>query len=80
MIPEFIRFYGYTVEQTLNEYAQTFFSLVNSMYQIQAKETLYSAYASNATQELIDGLRKQEKGISGTVQEVKTAKRNRNVN
>jgi len=75
MIPEFIRFYGYTVEQTLNEYAQTFFSLVNSMYQIQAKETLYNAYASNATQELIDSLRKQEKGISGTVQEVKNARK-----
>ena len=75
IVPEFIRFYGYTVEQTLSEYARTFFSLVNSMYQIQAKETLYNAYASNATQELIDGLRKQEKGIAGTVKEVKNARK-----
>ncbi len=75
IIPEFIRFYGYTTEQTLNEYARTFYTLVNSMYQIQAKETLMLTYAANATQELIDGLRKQEKGIAGTVQEVKNARK-----
>lgn len=74
IVPEFIRFYGYTVKQALNEYAKTFYSLVNSMYQIQASETIMLAYASNANEELITGLRKQEKGISGIVQEVKIAK------
>jgi len=74
IVPEFIRFYGYSLDQTLNEYAKTFYSLVNSMYQIQAKEALMLVYASNANDDLVSGLKKQEKGISGTVQEVKNAR------
>jgi len=74
IVPEFIRFYGYSLDQTLIEYAKTFYSLVNSMYQIQAKEALMLVYASNANDDLVSGLKKQEKGISGTVQEVKNAR------
>lgn len=78
-IAEFIRFYNYTIEQALNEYAKTFYSLLNDMYRIQATETLNMVYANNATEELINKLQKQEAGISGIVKEVKIV-RGENVN
>lgn len=73
-IPEFIRFYGYTVEQVLNEYAVTFYALVNDMYSLQAKETISLMYASNPTEELVGKLREQEKGVAGLVNQVKLAR------
>lgn len=75
LIPEFIRFYGYTLEQTLNEFAVTFFSLVNSMYRLKANEALTDMSVSNATQETVDLYRKQAKGVHGVVTETRIAKR-----
>lgn len=40
IVPQFIRFYGYSLTDTFNEFAVSFFSLVNSMYRLQAKERL----------------------------------------
>lgn len=80
MIPEFLRFYHYTVSQTLNEYAIVFFTLVNSMYQIQAKETLNGILAVGAgmsgkeASSIIDDLKRQARGLSGIVNEVRQVK------
>lgn len=80
MIPEFIRFYGYTSQQVLSEYAVTFFSLVNSMYRLQAREmlrgitTVSTAMSGKEASSTINELRKQEKGLQGIVQEVRTVR------
>lgn len=85
MIPEFIRFYSYTASQTLLEYAQTFFALVNQMYRLQAKESIQSIVNVSAAQSggehatrVLSDLQKQEKGISGIVEEVKNIKKAKN--
>lgn len=82
IVPEFLRFYpGYTAASVLNEYAVRFFALTNSMYRIQAIETINHVQAivignaepkdrSNA----IDKLEKSSKGIHGIVEEVRTIK------
>jgi hypothetical protein len=78
MIPEYIRFYGGTPIDVLNEYAITFFAMLNSMYTIQAKEQLNAVFAVNAGmsgkdgQSYIDGLQKQKRGIGAIVEEVRT--------
>lgn len=40
IIPEFMRYYRYSLEQVLNMYAVTFDALANSMYQLMAKENI----------------------------------------
>lgn len=81
MIPEFIRFYGYTTQQVLGEYAVTFFSLINSMYRLKAKEalmditTISSGMAGKEGQSVINELKKQERGLHGIVEEVRTVKK-----
>lgn len=80
MIPEFIRFYGYTAQEVLHEYAITFFSLVNSMYRLQAREQLRQIVAVSAgmngkeSQSTISEIEKQEKGLHGIVQEIRNVK------
>jgi len=40
-VPHFIRFYqGYTIESVMDEFAVTFFSLINAMMRIKAEESL----------------------------------------
>lgn len=77
LIPEFIRFYGYTLTQVLDEFAVTFFSLANDMYRIQATEIINNATAFNMNDEVLAQVRKQQRGLSGLVEEVKIAKRMR---
>lgn len=81
IIPEFIRFYGYSVEQALNDYAVRFFSLANSMYRLQARESLMQLTLINAgsaggsdAQTVIDELKKKEKGLHGILEEVRVIK------
>lgn len=80
MIPEFIRFYGYTAQEALSEYAVTFFSLVNSMYRLQAREmlrditTTSTAMSGKESSSTINELKKQERGLHGIVQEVRTVR------
>jgi hypothetical protein len=84
MIPEFIRFYSYSASQVLEEYAVRFFSLVNSMYQLKASESLDSVMqvstGMNGNKEYLSALQKQQKGIAGIVEEVRIVKRNKDVN
>lgn len=82
MIPEFMRFYSYTASETLNEAARTFFGLINQMYRIQAQEALTSINTTGAgmagakdAAPVIDGYKKQAKGLHGIVEEVKVATR-----
>jgi hypothetical protein len=81
MFAEFIRFYGYTAEQALGEYAKRFFALCNSMYRIAGKESLeLLVINSNAmsggddASRLADNLKKQAKGNHAILQEVKVIK------
>lgn len=78
MLPEFMRFYSYTASEALEEYAVRFFSLVNSMYRIKARESLDGVMqvstGMNGNKQYIDALQKQEKGISGIVEEVRMLK------
>jgi len=83
MIPEFIRFYNYTASDVLNEYARTFFSLVNSMYEISAAESLTNIMelrASNSKDgdKVITSLQKQNRGLGAIIKEVKVVKETRN--
>lgn len=81
MIPEFMRFYGYTISQVLDEMAITFFALMNSMYRLKGKESLddlmvHSAAISGGSQaeSIISELKRQSKGLHGVVEEVRTVK------
>ena len=75
MIPEFIRFYGYTLNDVLNEYAKTFLSLCNDMYRLQATEIIHMATAVNINDAIVDDLKKQQRGIAGIASEVRIAKK-----
>lgn len=48
ILPMFLRFYqGYTVSSVLDEFAITFFSLVNSMGQLVASENLNNSIVAS---------------------------------
>jgi hypothetical protein len=77
MIPEFIRFYNYTADQVFLERARTFFSLLNAMYRIQAKEmldaitTVSAGMAGKEASGIIESLNKQKLGASKIANEVR---------
>lgn len=82
MFPQYIRFYGYTAEQALNELAKTFFALVNAMYRLEAQEAIKEirntsvAYTGGSEgDKIVSELNKQAKGIHGIVQEVRNIKK-----
>ena len=81
MIPEYIRYYGGSVDSVLATYARTFFAMLNAMYSLKAKELLdalymtSNAFAGKEGQSYEDALKKQIKGISGIVEEVRVIKR-----
>lgn len=80
-IPEFMRFYGYTLSEAMQEYAISFFTLINSMYRLSARESLNAitvagtAMGGDDSDLVIKGYQKQERGLHGLVQEVRVAKR-----
>lgn len=80
MIPEYARFYGYTVREILTEYAKTFFTMVNAMNRIKAREALNNitqinaGFAGDNKSDIISSLQTQERGISGIVNEVRSIK------
>lgn len=80
LIPEFIRFYGYTREQTLAEYAIAFFALVNSMYQLKAKENLDGilqvsvGMAGEKGRSVVGKLEEQAEGLERILNEVRVVK------
>lgn len=78
IVPEFIRFYGYSLDKTLDEKAKVFFSLVNSMYRIQASETLNLSAGvavgmgdKDIQKKLVD----KTGGLSKIIKEVRSIKR-----
>lgn len=78
---EFIRFYGYTAEEALQEYAKRFFALANSMYRVSAGERLKELSIVNAgvnggkgADSLVSDLKKQLKGNEGVLNEVRNIK------
>jgi hypothetical protein len=79
MIPEFIRFYGYTRSQVLGEYARSFFAMVNSMLELSAKEMLDRIIVNNTNYDesgrsTINRLERQCRGLDAIIEEVKIAK------
>lgn len=80
MIPQFMRFYGYSASSTLNEHARTFFGLMNQMLRLQAEEALTdinttaAAMSGKEGQSVIEGYKKQAGGLHAIVQEVRTVK------
>lgn len=81
MIPHYMRFYGQSVSQALSEYAVTFFSLINAMYRIQARENMSDLTIINAAtnggdnaNKVVSELRKQEAGLTGIIKEVRNIK------
>jgi hypothetical protein len=81
-VPQFLRFYGgYTVNKLMDERAITFFSLANAMYRIKADESLDRINTSSVphmdksgARSVIDGYKKQSKGLHGIIQEVRSIK------
>lgn len=78
-VPKFMRFYSYTKSETLNEWAVSFFSLLNSMYRIQADEAINNIVQISAGMSGKEGgssvvaeYQKQSAGIHGIVEEVRT--------
>lgn len=80
IIPEFMRFYNYSLASVLDMPAITFFSLSNSMASLQARESLIgimevaTGFAGKQASSTISSLEKQAKGISGIVEETKIIK------
>jgi len=80
LVPEFIRFYGYTREQTLAEYAIAFFALVNAMYQLKAKERLdgilevSTGMSGDKGRTTVTKLQEQAEGLEKVLQEVRNVK------
>lgn len=80
-MPEFMRFYGYTRKQAMNEYARAFFALINEMYVLKAGEMLddiatnRTAFAENKdAQKVIDKLQRQNEGTDRILNEVDSVK------
>ncbi len=82
MFPTFLRFYqGYTVTSAMDEYAITFFALINSMLRLKPLENIeginqVAVGLANPDERttVIDRLEKESKGKHGLVEEVKVAK------
>ncbi len=80
IVPQFIRFYGYSLADTLDEFAVAFFSLVNSMYRIRARENLDGALqvslgmSGKEGRETLKRLEKESQGLHGILQEVRNVK------
>jgi hypothetical protein len=73
----FMRFYGYSLKQTLDEYAKSFNALVIEMYSIQAQEIIDSSYSqalANGDENVKDVILRQLKGLKSIVKEVRTIK------
>lgn len=77
-----MQFYGYKTQDVLNEFAVTFFSLVNSMSRIKGNDSLIllsiNSAAFNGGSEgktVAEQLQKQSKGNHGILQEVRNIKK-----
>lgn len=80
VVPQFIRFYGYTLTDTLDEYAVSFFSLVNSMFRIKARENIDGALrvslgmSGKEGKSTLEKLEKESQGLHGILKEVRNVK------
>lgn len=78
MVPRFVRFYSYRVQDCLQEYARTFFAMVNAMYRIEGDESLNQmtviSGAMSGESSVQEHFKKQSKGLHGIVEEVRTVR------
>jgi hypothetical protein len=84
MIPEFMRFYNYTLKQVLDEWGQTFYALIDSMRKLKALERLTMAsdinMAVSGNEELRKSLVDQAGGNSALLEQSKILRDIKNVN
>lgn len=74
-IPQFIRFYqGYTINDLMDEFAITFFTLVNAMNRIKAEESLTQIQNNIVpnmekadAQSTINEIKKASEGLDGYI-------------
>lgn len=80
IVPQFMRFYHYSLADTLDEFAVSFFSLVNSMYRIKAQENIEGALrvslgtSGKQGQDTLRKLEKEAEGLHGILNEVRNVK------
>lgn len=81
IIPRFMRFYSYKTDEVLNEYAVTFFALLNDMFRIKADELLDLATIGalphlepNESKKILEHLERTSKGLRGLINEAKVLK------
>lgn len=82
IVPQFLRFYpGYTRQSLMDEFAITFFALVNSMFRLKPEERVdqINNYAigmsdTNDREAAVAKLNKSAEGKHGVLQEVKAVK------
>jgi hypothetical protein len=80
IVPQFMRFYHYSLADTLDEFAVSFFSLVNSMFRIKARENIDGALrvslgmSGKEGRSTLKKLEKESQGLHGILQEVRNVK------
>ena len=79
MIPEFMNYYPYSLDQVLGQYARTFFTLVGAMYRLKAIQMIdditVHITARNNDNEVINKLKEKSEGSSGILRQVKVIKK-----
>lgn len=79
VVPQFMRFYRVTVDQSLDEFAVRFFALANAMFRLKSQEQIDDissfAVAQRDPQSAIAELEKSSKGLHGILEEVEVVKR-----
>lgn len=78
MIPEFMRFYRYSLADVLDMYAVSFFALMNSYYKLYALERMaritdvaVSQSDSQDANSIREGLERQSKGVDDILRQAK---------
>lgn len=78
IIPQFIRFYGYTATEVMQEYAVTFFALVNAMYGLKSTEMLEAVYVGTIpnmekkdAENAIDKIKQGSLGLEGYLEQAR---------
>lgn len=82
MFADFLHYYKYTADQTLNEYAVRFFALCSSMYRLKARDNiitltnLTNGFAGGKeAKKLAEEYQKQYDGNDKILQEVRNIKK-----
>lgn len=78
-VPQFLRFYqGYTINSVMDEFAVTFFTLVNAMNRIKAEESLVDIQNNlipnmkeNDAKSTVEQIKKASEGMDKYIEQAK---------